>query len=201
MQDVLFSAENKQNKGDKMLKNILTGLAIVAILGLNGCDDASVASRNLSTASDMFEIERRIVFYNGITDNYILTIEGKCSIEVDIHDEQLEVVCKTGENKFKKHFLGISDNVTYFVEQLEAKGVSVYHYRVIFKPQSIIPDIDFRGSTKDKPKTDKWLDYKSSLGRQTKKIQKQKILFSKNIPVNFIDYGFRKLYKNLRIET
>ena len=47
-----------------------------------GCsDDASIASRNLSKAADMFEIERRVIFYNGITGGYILTIEGRCSIE------------------------------------------------------------------------------------------------------------------------
>jgi hypothetical protein len=107
--------------------------------------DARVASSNLSKAADMFEIDRRIVFYNGITDTYMLTIEGRCSIEKDNADNQLEVTCKTGPEAFKKHFLGISDNVTYFVEQLETANVSVYHYRVVFKPQSILPDVDFRG--------------------------------------------------------
>lgn len=106
-------------------------------------DDASVASRNLSKAADMFEINRRVIFYNGINGEYILSIEGLCSIE-DQHT-QLEVTCKTGANAFKKHFLGLSDNVTYFAEQLEGRDVSVYHYRVIFKPQVIVPDVDFRG--------------------------------------------------------
>ena len=48
-------------------------------------------------------------------------------------------------DEFKKHFLGLSDNVTYFAEQVDAKDVSIYHYRVIFKPQTILPDVDFRG--------------------------------------------------------
>jgi hypothetical protein len=56
----------------------------------------------------------------------------------------LTVTCKTGPNAYKKHFLGLSDNVTYIVEQLEAKDVSVYHYRVIFKPSTIVPDIDIK---------------------------------------------------------
>lgn len=110
---------------------------------ISGCNkDAQLASRNLSKAADMFEIQRRIVFYNGITGEYILTIEGRCSIR-DQHN-QLEVTCKHSENKYKKHFLGISDNVTYFAEQLQMKDVSVYHNRVVFKPQSIIPEIDLR---------------------------------------------------------
>jgi hypothetical protein len=41
--------------------------------------------------------------------------------------------------------------VTYFVEQVEGANVSTHHYRVVFKPQTILPDIDFRGSTSDNP--------------------------------------------------
>ena len=119
--------------------------ALIGLLLLTACeDDATVASRNLSKAADMFEIERRVIFYNGITGGYILTIEGRCSIDGG-RGTQLSVTCKTGPAAFKKHFLGLSDNVTFFAEQIEAKDVSVYHYRVIFKPQVIVPDVDFRG--------------------------------------------------------
>ena len=126
-----------------MKKLLLMG---VAALGLAACiSDADVASRNLSKAADMFEIDRRVIFYNGITDSYMLTIEGRCSLGNNDTTKQLTVTCKTGPDAYKKHFLGLSDNVTYFVEQLESVDVSVYHYRVVFKPQTIIPDIDFRG--------------------------------------------------------
>lgn len=133
------------------MKKLLATVAVfAAFAGLAACvPDAQVASTNLSKAADMFEIDRRIVFYNGITDTYMLTIEGRCSIEKDAADNQLEVTCKTGKNAYKKHFLGISDNVTYFVEQLETADVSVYHYRVIFKPQAILPDLDFNGSVEE----------------------------------------------------
>ncbi|MBK1780604.1 hypothetical protein JHL22_05180 [Advenella sp. WQ 585] len=129
-----------------MKKTLLIMLASVA---LAGCDtDSNIASRNLSKAADMFEINRRIVFYNGITDQYILTIEGKCSIDTNASNTSFHVTCKTGPNEYKKHFLGLSDNVTYFAEQLDGVDVSTYHYRVVFKPQVIVPDVDFRGSTK-----------------------------------------------------
>ena len=107
------------------------------------CDDADIASRNLSKAADNFEIVRRIVFYNGITDTYILIIEGQCSL-YDDGMGQLEVTCKTGPNTYKKHYLGLSDNVTYFAEQLDPARVSPNHYRVTFKPRTILPDIDVR---------------------------------------------------------
>ena len=115
---------------------------------LIGCErDAQTASRNLSKAGDMFEIQRRIVFYNGITGQYMLTVEGKCSINDGAG--QLEVTCKTGDRAFKKHFLGLSDNVTYFAEQIDGVSVSTYHNRIVWKPQSVIPNIDIEGSASD----------------------------------------------------
>ncbi|QBP31743.1 hypothetical protein SEA_PIPER2020_64 [Mycobacterium phage Piper2020] len=38
--------------------------------------------------------------------------------------------------------MGLSDNVSYFVEQVESANVSTDHYRVIFKPEVIVPDVD-----------------------------------------------------------
>ncbi len=123
------------------------GLAVFVVattVAFSGCArDAQVASKNLSYAADNFELDRRVVFYNGITWDYILTIEGKCSFE-PVSERKVDVTCKTGPSNFKKHSLGISDNVTYFSEQLSAKGVSTYHYKVAFKPQLIIPDVDLK---------------------------------------------------------
>lgn len=123
--------------------NKITIFAISALI-LAGCNDADIASRNLSKAADQFEVTRRIVFYNGITGEYMLTIQGLCSL--GNHDEarKLSVTCKTGPKDFKKHFLGLSDNVTFFVEQIDASPVSPYMYRVVFKPLAIIPDIEIR---------------------------------------------------------
>ena len=120
----------------------LIGLAGLALVGCS--TDADVASYNLSRAAEMFQIERRVVFFNGITDSYLLSIEGRCSIEDQ--GNQLEVTCKIGPEQFKKHFLGLSDNVSYFVEQLETVNVDTYHYKVIFKPESIVPDVDLSTS-------------------------------------------------------
>lgn len=132
-----------------MIKKLLVLAAAAAMaVGLTACEsDARVASRNLAKAAEQFELDHRIVFLNGITDRYLLTIEGRCSIEVQGRQRQLEVTCKVGEDAngismVKKHHLGLSDNVSYFSEQLDGHGVNVFHYRVIFKPETIIPDID-----------------------------------------------------------
>jgi len=135
-------------RGEKTMKIMRTVLAVLAVASAAGCNDAQIASTNLSRAADNFEILRRVVFLNGITDTYLLSIEGLCAIEDQ--SNQLEVTCKVGENnEFKKHFLGLSDNVTYFAEQIDGAQVSAYHYRVVFKPQAIIPDIDIRGSAQE----------------------------------------------------
>lgn len=136
------------------MKKQILGLSLIALL-FSGCDDAQIASENLKKSADNFEIDRRVIFYNGITGEYMLNIEGKCSITKDKLENQLEVICKISNSEYKKHFLGLSDNVTYFIEQLQPKEASAYHYRVTFKPQSIIPDIDFRGSATDLPQNQK----------------------------------------------
>lgn len=128
-----------------MNKKIISAMAVLALGIVSGCSEADVSSSNLSKAADQFEINRRVIFYNGITDSYMLTIEGFCSLGNNDKAGQLTVTCKTGPREYKKHFLGLSDNVTYFVEQLESAKVDTYHYRVIFKPSVIIPDIDFKG--------------------------------------------------------
>ena len=117
--------------------------AIMVVLGgLTACDKpADVASNNLSNMADNFQIQRRIVFINGITDKVIATIEGRCSLGNSDKPREISVTCKIGDDKYIKDFVGLSDNVTYFVEQTEAAEASTYHYRVNFAPEQAIPDI------------------------------------------------------------
>ena len=130
----------------KMIKKTLIAIALLA--GLAACnDDADIASRNLSKAADNFEIVRRVVFYNGITGDYILSVQGLCS--VSNNGRSVSFTCKNDKGKYVKHMLGLSDNVTYFSEQLSAHDVSVYQYRVTFKPDAIIPDFNIRSQLID----------------------------------------------------
>lgn len=123
-----------------MRRIALAGLLGAALL-LGACSDADVASQRLSTQADYFQIERRVVFYNGITGEFMLTIEGLCSLGNFDAERELTVTCKTGPNDYKKDFLGLSDNVTYFVEQLTAVPEDTYHYLVVLKPATILPEI------------------------------------------------------------
>ena len=125
-----------------MIKRI-AAMALIATLA--GCStDADVASHNLSKAADNFEVNRRVIFYNGITGDYMLSIEGLCSKGNDSTSQQLSITCKTGPGTYKKHFLGLSSNVTYFIEQLEPALAGTSRYVVIFKPSVIVPDIQLK---------------------------------------------------------
>lgn len=106
--------------------------------------DADIASHNISKAAEQFEVARNIVGINGITDKYLWEVQGYCSVETAQSGlaGALEVTCKVGKNKYKKLFFGLSDNVTYVVQQIDPISVSTSRYRVIFKPESIVPDFD-----------------------------------------------------------
>lgn len=128
----------------RFFKSLLAVLLLSPIMfTLAACqNDADTVSYNLSQAADNFEIPRKVVFYNGITGEYMLEVTGLCSLTDQ--GNQLELVCKEGNDGYVKHFLGLSDNVTYFAQQIGTKKVSAFHTRVIWKPQSILPDIDLK---------------------------------------------------------
>jgi hypothetical protein len=110
---------------------------------LSGCaQESETAAYNVSQAAHNFEVNRRVVFYNGITGEYILTIEGLLSVTPE--QGKLSVIVKTGPSQYKKHYLGVSDNVTWFCEQIESVKADPYHYRVVFRPTTIIPNIEVK---------------------------------------------------------
>ena len=125
----------------KLAKIVAAGLAAAALLG---CSDANVVSSNLSKAADQFEVSRRIVFYNGITGEYMLTIEGLCSLGNNDSARALSVTCKTGPDSYKKHYLGLSDNVSFVVEQVDGNKADHSQYRVVFKPAALVPNVEIR---------------------------------------------------------
>jgi hypothetical protein len=129
---------------------IVLGLAALALsAGVTACGSskADVAAKNLSKQAEAFKVPRRIVFINGITDKYLAEVVGYCSVETSSSalGGSLEVTCAvqtpSGRQYFKDYF-GLSDNVTYTVEQLKPSHVSTSHYTVLFRPGTIVPDID-----------------------------------------------------------
>lgn len=112
-----------------------------------GCGEpaAKMASQNLSTAADNFEVQRKIVGVNTRTDKYLFYVEGRCSIE---RSGDLIVTCKQGDNDYRKHYIGQATDVAWVSTQMDGIAVSEYRTRVVINPEGIIPDLELRGSWK-----------------------------------------------------
>lgn len=127
----------------KLKKIAAVSVAAASVITLASCStdtDADVGTKNIKTASEQFEVSRRIVAINGITDKYLFSIEGKCSLEY--YDVKTEITCKLADGNLVMHVVRHSDNVALIVEQTDGVAVSTDHYRVIFKPETIVPNFD-----------------------------------------------------------
>ncbi|MEB8416428.1 hypothetical protein NGG16_03130 [Enterococcus casseliflavus] len=128
------------------MKRIL--LIVGLLLGftgiLSGCTDADVASYNISEDADNFKVQRKVTFINTITNEILYTVEGNFSIKADHEDNQLEITAKTGEDRFQKHFLGLSPTTVYIVEQLEWQETNKYQFKITIKPSTVVPEINIR---------------------------------------------------------
>jgi len=127
-----------------MKRLFLVGLLCLGLM-LSACtNDADVASYNISEDADNFKVQRKVTFINTITNEVLYTVEGNFSIKADSEDNQLEITAKTGEDKFQKHFLGLSPTTVYIVEQLEWQETNKYQFKITIKPSTVVPDVDIR---------------------------------------------------------
>lgn len=123
------------------IKGAVAGAIAVLALVTAGCtSDADRVNQNLNTSAEQFEVQRTIVFYNGITESYIAVVEGRCSIERD--GQKMQAICKVGPNEYTRDEVGLSDNVTYFALQTKPSSADPYHKRVLLKPGNALPDFD-----------------------------------------------------------
>lgn len=127
-----------------MKKNIILLLSIILICTLtivfSSCEtEAQRVSYNLSQEADNFNDIRQITIINCIKGDVLFQMTGKMSIEADMVDEQLEIVVEDENGDYKKHFIGLSDNVTYVVEDITSGDVSKYKYTLNFNPNMWIP--------------------------------------------------------------
>lgn len=124
------------------MKKVLTiiGIMTLVCLTFTGCRQANRASWNLSKEADNFNVVRQITVINCIQGDVLFQMTGKMSIYADTDDNQLEVVVEDN-GAYTKHLVGLSDNVTYVVEDLDlgANEVSQYRYQINFNPKMWLP--------------------------------------------------------------
>ena len=113
-------------------------ISIVLVMLIAGCTEASRVSYNLSQQADNFNDVRQLTLINCIQGDVLFQMTGKMSIKADITDNQLEVVVEEN-GEYKKHFIGLSDNVTYVVEDITSGDVDKYKYTLNFNPKMWIP--------------------------------------------------------------
>lgn len=113
-------------------------ISIVLVIVLAGCTESSRVSYNLSQQADNFNDVRQLTVINCIQGDVLFQMTGKMSIKADTIDNQLEVVVEEN-GEYKKHFVGLSNNVTYVVEDITSGDVDKYKYTLNFNPNMWIP--------------------------------------------------------------
>lgn len=128
-----------------MKKNIafkfgmLFATACICLYLLTGCTEAMRVDYNITQEAEYFNVYRRVTVINCIKGDTLFTVEGRMNIYADTSDNQLELIVQVGDNEFEKHFIGLSDNVTYTVEDISGSEVSKYHYEINYNPHMWIP--------------------------------------------------------------
>lgn len=123
-----------------MKKKLLLITLIATLLFIfTGCTEADRVSSNLSKEADSFNVVRQLTVINCIEGDVLFQMTGKMSIKADTTDNQLEVIVENENGLYKKHFIGLSDNVTYVVEDLDITNVSKYKYTLNYNPKMWIP--------------------------------------------------------------
>ena len=130
------------------MKKTLAALAaaLMLVCGLSACtSQADRANENLSKAAENFEVPRRITGINGITDKVLFAVEGFCSYETS--GATYDVICKQPDGSVERTTMAKSDNVTILVTQIGGTHVDLFRSRVIFRPETIIPNFDLSTSS------------------------------------------------------
>ena len=117
---------------------IMLAIVLMGVV-LTGCTQADRVSHNLSKEADNFNVVRQLTVINCIEGDVLFQMTGKMSIKADVADNQLEVIVENENGLYKKHFIGLSDNVTYVVEDLDVTNVSKYKYTLNYNPKMWIP--------------------------------------------------------------
>lgn len=123
---------------NKVMKYIAASSLLIAGI-FTGCTQADRASYNLSKEADNFNDVRRLTVINCIQNDVLFQMEGRMSINADTEDNQLEVIVENGKDDYSKHFVGLSDNVTYVIEDVAGADIENTKYTLNFNPEMWIP--------------------------------------------------------------
>lgn len=123
-----------------MKKIIVLAFALAIAFVLTACQtEADKVSYNLSLEADNFNDVRQLTVINCLQGDVLFQMTGKMSITADTADNQLEIIVEDERGAYSKHFIGLSDNVTYVIEDINSDNVERYKYTLNFNPKMWIP--------------------------------------------------------------
>lgn len=120
---------------------MITATAIVSLLACTSCNEAERVRVNLAQEADNFNCYRQITVIDCITGDVLFTMKGRSSITADTADNQLEIITEYQKGMYNKQIIGLSNNTTYIIEDLESTAVNEYHYEINFNPNMWVPAI------------------------------------------------------------
>lgn len=125
-----------------ILKNSLALLLVSSLMarGCGGYSDTDRVTYSLTQQANNFNVVRQLTVINCFDGDVLFQMTGKMSIAIDTLNNQLEIIVEE-DGTYMKHFVGLSDNVTYVVEDLNLGNneVSKYKYTLNFNPKMWIP--------------------------------------------------------------
>lgn len=127
-----------------MKKVLVLVMAVALMFVLTACRQAEMVSYNVSKEADNFNVIRRISVFNMRSDKPLFELIGQFSIQ-NSGSNELEVICQTGANEYKKHFIYLNDWTMYVIEDVSGADVTPYRYEVNFLPEMIVP-VEFTSS-------------------------------------------------------
>lgn len=122
----------------------LATIAAAVTVSLSGCNNqATVVNSNMQEDADNFRIARHIRVINTRVQQPIYELEGYCNIDKgESLPNELIFICKTDDGLYDKNFAFLNDNVTVSVQQLHPTKESTLHYKYMFNPAVVIPEIE-----------------------------------------------------------
>lgn len=126
------------------MKKKLTIVLVIAMMEagiITGCSEKDRVESNLTKEADNFNVVRQLTVINCLKGDTLFQMTGKMSITADTADNQLEIIVENDDGTYVKHFVGLSDNVTYVIEDMNLgkNDVEKYKYTLNFNPNMWIP--------------------------------------------------------------
>lgn len=122
---------------------LIVALVMLMVSLFVGCARQSDrVSYNLSLEADSFNVTRRLTVVNTRAEDgdaaILFQMTGNFSIEKEA-DGDLAVIGENPGGVYYKHFVCLSRDITYIVEQLGGTGVNKHRFEINFNPKMIVP--------------------------------------------------------------